>query len=417
MIGQIMLRLAILVAVALVQSSCVNVNGLKEGVAAINNAVEQLTKESAAWRKTLEGLEGKLAHDAQTTLAVEVQQLIDGGIGAAGAEGRCDADFIGQRMKEGLLRMLAKIQNETPDPPMQYFCSVSPQLIDLSIAPERTKQLAFYGFNLDPGQMRVLIRDSSNQSRPAPMGAVAAPTPYLLTVNVSATNGVQFLPGDVQLVFVIKGSPEHQVNIVGKSRVFGVATDPPVNLDIGGGPLGSPYSDSCPTGSVAVGFDSTYGTAVDSAGLVCAPLISDGTLGSPSSLPLRGHIVSLRGSPRCPTGQVLVGVAGTQLPGEFMGSIIGLCGDLHNVAQLTGSPEVRLETIGNANGGFHNASPVEQSCPPGTAVTGIFGTAGKMLNHLNLQCRRIVSSVAQALSAPTAPCVGTAAPATSTPHS
>src|SRR5690348_13869950 len=68
----------------------------------IKSAIDQLAQQSQDWQTILPQLENKLIADANSTLANEVSQLLQNGIAAAGGEVRCELDFVGNRMREGL---------------------------------------------------------------------------------------------------------------------------------------------------------------------------------------------------------------------------------------------------------------------------------------------------------------------------
>src|SRR5262245_40411736 len=89
-------------------------------------AIDTLDRNSVECQGTLRKLEGDLISEGQMTLANEVQSLANRSIATAGNELRCDTDFIGRRMRQGLSRILLAFQNK-PLPPLEPgFCQVDP---------------------------------------------------------------------------------------------------------------------------------------------------------------------------------------------------------------------------------------------------------------------------------------------------
>jgi hypothetical protein len=95
-----------------------------------DTAISKLEQQSADWRKVLSDTKADLIKAGQSTLATEVQNVIDNAIGDAGAEVFCAGDYFQNRVKEDLIRIRATITGEkitlTP-----YFCNATPSQIDM----------------------------------------------------------------------------------------------------------------------------------------------------------------------------------------------------------------------------------------------------------------------------------------------
>ncbi|WP_310554842.1 hypothetical protein [Flavobacterium sp.] len=115
----------------------------------IDDAIAEISNQSSSWQTTLQDLEGKLVGDAQSTVRTEIQNLASRTIAAAGAEFRCNSDFLGARVIQGLQRIKARLLNQ-PIPELRpVFCSVIPQEITMSLAPDRRNKINISGYDFD----------------------------------------------------------------------------------------------------------------------------------------------------------------------------------------------------------------------------------------------------------------------------
>jgi hypothetical protein len=173
-----------------------------KAIGAIEVAINKLENQSTNWQATLTQLEKDLVDQAQSTLAHEVQDLMTRGIATGGTELRCNMDFIGHRMRQGLERMLAKLQKKPVPPLIPAFCQVVPTVIDLGLAPERRTRVEIYGYDMDVSDanaIHLFIQDGRLMT-PVPSTKIARPTHYLMTINISDTNGIDFSSTADQLV-------------------------------------------------------------------------------------------------------------------------------------------------------------------------------------------------------------------------
>src|SRR3954469_12982469 len=96
-----------------------------------NNALAALGSESTGWRGTLQQLEQDLVQQGQSTLANQVQSVINRGIAAAGLEVKCTVSFLKSQLREEIAGLLAAFQHKPVPPPVPHFCSYDPASIDL----------------------------------------------------------------------------------------------------------------------------------------------------------------------------------------------------------------------------------------------------------------------------------------------
>lgn len=162
---------ALFVLLAL-QAGCVSMGGLASAIRETNvelrnavdtfdRSIDALARQSSDWQVVLQDLEEALVDDVQSSLRVEVTNLLHTGILAAGGEFRCDAEFLRIRTERELRRIrnsLAQAVNSvglTPPIPLlaeipvePFICSATPAAVDLSLDSKRRTMLDIYGFDL-----------------------------------------------------------------------------------------------------------------------------------------------------------------------------------------------------------------------------------------------------------------------------
>lgn len=159
-------------------------------VRAVDNAIAALNQNSSEWQDimndliaNLEGFDSELA----SLIRVEVQGLLDRGIAVLGAEFRCNVDFIGNRMRNALIRI--KNKNFGADdivPPLAPFvCNVVPSTVDRILIPDRLNVLEFYGYDFDVDGVTLYLQEG-NGGRQNITEYLDKPTHYHMTVDLSA---------------------------------------------------------------------------------------------------------------------------------------------------------------------------------------------------------------------------------------
>lgn len=358
----------------------------------VQSAVNVLATQSEEWQGTMKTLERDLTAQGRLAIAKDVTQLEERGIATTGAELRCNAQLVHDQMLAGLEGILAKLQHKPVPAVGQSFCQVVPKQIDLSMPPRLREDLDFYGYNLDVARVRIFVVDRQGKTRAVTeKNVVATPTHYLMTVNISDTDGIQFTPNDRQLVFKLNDGSEHAVNIVAQSRKFFISPGPPQSKDGGGlGTSGKNFSEECTKGLVVTGLIGRGGGSVDQIEMRCSPLYADGALGAYESGPVHGGGGGGPKAALCTAG-VLVGISGDG-EGYNKGGVSrlgGQCASVESVANATAS----VTAVGG-DWGYWGGGHFENACDPGYAVTGIAGRADSILRKISFICRRIVSGPA-----------------------
>jgi hypothetical protein len=157
-------------------------------VNALDDAIDSLSTQSANWQQVLQDTMGKLTDTAQSTIRNEIANLASRSVAQVGVEFRCNADFIGARVRQALIAIKANLLNQ-PVPPIEpAVCQAVPLAIDRSLVPDRLKQLEFYGYDFDKASnLRVL--HERTPGRIDVTSKLNRPTHYAMILHFGA-NGV-----------------------------------------------------------------------------------------------------------------------------------------------------------------------------------------------------------------------------------
>jgi len=155
----------------------------------VQDAIDNMAYESQSWQSTLQQLSSQLTEDAQSTIRNEVNDLLQRGIAATGAELRCNADFIGDRARQGLERILAKLKGDTPPAINPAICTMTPLAVDMELVKaNRLKKIEIYGYDLDQTSWALKLKRTNGTTRDY-SGALNLPSHYHMTINLGS-NGV-----------------------------------------------------------------------------------------------------------------------------------------------------------------------------------------------------------------------------------
>jgi hypothetical protein len=134
---------------------------IRNAVDTFDRAIDALARQSADWQVVLQNLEASMTENVQSTIRVEVTNLLQTGVLASGGEFRCNAEYLRLRTERKLIQIrnrLAETLNDAglrppipllPEIPTEpYICSSSPIAVDLSLDPKRRTVLDIHGFDL-----------------------------------------------------------------------------------------------------------------------------------------------------------------------------------------------------------------------------------------------------------------------------
>lgn len=160
----------------------------------IDATIAALDQNSAEWQQLVNKLVDDLKKEREAA-ANDVQAIITRGTATAGVEFRCDADFVGNRVKEDLQRLSAKLRGKTPPPLEPHICQLAfspPQTdqahINMANVPD---EVLFYGYNFDITSENGLQMVLKHRDGELPIQQwTNKPTHYLLTLKTARTDGV-----------------------------------------------------------------------------------------------------------------------------------------------------------------------------------------------------------------------------------
>ena len=168
----------------------------------LRDALDALDRNSAAWQQVLRDAQEKLTDDAQSTIRNELNDILQRGIAAAGGEFRCNTDFVADRVRAAVQRLLARVTGK-PVPPLEPgLCNVIPLAIDRSLVPGRVNRVEFYGYDFDRTDIRARLVNSNGKRDITTH--LSKPTHYHMVLNLGG-NGVP-LSGKSQKIRVFYGS-------------------------------------------------------------------------------------------------------------------------------------------------------------------------------------------------------------------
>jgi hypothetical protein len=196
----------------------------------LSNAMVQLDQQSANWEAILTKTKDDLIKAGQTTVSNEVDRVLGGAIGDAGATGMCGVDYLRSRAKEGLAQILANHKKETRIR-QPHCCTPNPPNIDMSLAAARRSSIEMYGYNFDAAKdsLKIFLIDTNGNKKDVTKNSqgvsnIGFPTDYHLTVNLSG-NGIALTETSKQLIFRFSDDLIQSVNILRPTPQIGMAID------------------------------------------------------------------------------------------------------------------------------------------------------------------------------------------------
>lgn len=366
-------------------------NTAKNAVATLDKGINALQSESTNWRGVLEETRDKLVDEAQSTLRHEINNLIQNGIAATGTEVRCNSDFFRRRMRQELIlirnKFAQKIGVETlPEQALEPgLCQVVPSSIDLSLPPDRRNTISLTGYDLDKSSITVKILNGRQEAEATP--ALAQTTKYLLTLNLSPTNGIQFSEKSNKILITAAGTDIiiSEINIIQPSDLSAKHTGKDV-LRTG---VDNNNMTRCPYNSMIIGISGGRGHSSafnEPHDIHCAQLIvpSIGASAKVSGVSIRETLVDSRAMTTCPPNSVVTGLTG---------------GFGHSSAYNTSHPFLcqQVEQGFKVGSSYTTDTLIDNdtmtNCKDGYAVTGITGGYGHSSDYNEphtIQCSEIL---------------------------
>jgi hypothetical protein len=182
------------------------------------------------------------------------------------------------------------------------------------------------------------------------------------------------------------------VRITLPSLALGTAREIGLQGNVGFGP--SEFTDDCPAGQVPIGFHveiNQFGGWVDGLSIVCGTIVVDPvtlavTIGSGTTLGLRGSTTGIEAEPRCPANTMLVAFSGNA--GAFVDRVDMQCAGLTATGTLQNlSVTVDTPVAGDGFGGTGGNPFGTTSCAAGEVARGLtLQTDNTSVTALGLRC-------------------------------
>lgn len=181
---------------------------------ALDDAIAQLTQTSTSWQSTLLTLEDKLRADG-SDLVAQVDELLKTSIQAAGVEGRCSTDFVGQRAHDALVNIKNALLKKPLLAASPHVCATDPfgdlQLKQVSNGQVHQLVLDGYDMVLASG-LGLAVQNADGQTTPIDPRFIANPSPYEIVLNL-ASNGYQIPGGTQKIIFTFNSVPIGDMNV------------------------------------------------------------------------------------------------------------------------------------------------------------------------------------------------------------
>ncbi len=150
----------------------------------LDQTVESLQNTSTSWQVLLKDLLDKLTGEARTLIGTDVQNLINNSVAVAGAEVKCEVDFIRARIVENLVALKNKLLGK-PMPVLEpRICQAVPQSVDVAQVPASVRVVNFYGYNFGSLGDYALKMESLDGTQTDVTRALNIPTAYAMTLSL-----------------------------------------------------------------------------------------------------------------------------------------------------------------------------------------------------------------------------------------
>jgi hypothetical protein len=141
-----------------------------------------------------------------------VNNLLQRGIASASGELRCDADFMVNRMRNGLIRIKQELLHQPVDPLEPQLCNMVPLAIDRALVPTRLNLLEIYGYDFDTTPVTVLLQSTTGTRDVS--NILNKPTHYHMTLTLGGTTGVQLDASSQRLILKWSGREISSIAVI-----------------------------------------------------------------------------------------------------------------------------------------------------------------------------------------------------------
>lgn len=197
-----------------------------ETVNALQRAIDSLNQASQDWQTILNNLKEELPNEVQSTIKVEIQNLIKTTIATTGVEFRCNSDFINNRIKLHLQKIMNNFKSQFPSifpgrkPQVNIvptICQTTPDAIEKKHVPERVSKLTIYGYDFNHNKyLKVFLVEKFKRSTDVTKN-LARNSNYVMTLNLGK-NGVRLTDRSNKIVLKHGTKAISSINIIQSSK-------------------------------------------------------------------------------------------------------------------------------------------------------------------------------------------------------
>lgn len=114
----------------------------------LQQLADTVNLESAAWREQVDVAREELIRNGRQAIANDLDNVVQRGIAALGAEFRCDVDFLRNRVSDDIEGIMAALTGGTPPAAAPVLCKQVPEIIDLNQPPASLTRVSLFGYDL-----------------------------------------------------------------------------------------------------------------------------------------------------------------------------------------------------------------------------------------------------------------------------
>jgi hypothetical protein len=194
--------------------------GDPRGSSSLEDAIVDITNQSADWQQILDETLANLPGEAKSFVRVELSSIVQRSISAAGSEVRCVVDFLHTRVVEDLRYLLTVVSHRPPPLRTAVVCGVSPSLIRMSernADPSRFEAVEIFGYNFDRGEVALLLLTENSVVHDVThtngVSNVTVQHHHQMMINLGA-NGVKLTPTSQLLALVWDSNRLSEIPII-----------------------------------------------------------------------------------------------------------------------------------------------------------------------------------------------------------
>lgn len=187
------------------------VDPINNAVATLDQAISRITAISDSWQTVLQDSLKQLTADAQSTVRIELQSLLDHATASAQVGAMCTADFVGRRVVSALEAIKAELLGRQAPTPSPFVCKSTPLAVEFEAWQQsRIPIVELTGFDLKTPLQVQLVQTTGTSMVPDVLANVSA---YQATINLGAT-GLHLTPQSQRIVVSTTAQPPIELTAI-----------------------------------------------------------------------------------------------------------------------------------------------------------------------------------------------------------